>query len=50
DRFTPETLAVTYGGRHIGEVLRMSVDEGVEFFRAHSKIHHALELMQAVGL
>ena len=50
DRFTPETLAVTYGGKHIGEVLRMSVDEGVEFFRAHSKIHHALELMQAVGL
>jgi excinuclease ABC subunit A len=50
DRFTPETLAVTYGGKHIGQVLRMSVDEGVDFFRAHPKIHHALELMRAVGL
>jgi len=50
DRFTPETLAVTYGGRHIGEVLKMSVDEAVDFFSAHPKIYHALELMRAVGL
>jgi len=50
DRFTPETLAVTYAGRHIGEVLRMSVDEAVDLFSAHPKIHHALELMRAVGL
>ncbi|MDZ7844376.1 MAG: hypothetical protein U5K99_06215 [Anaerolineales bacterium] len=50
DRFTPETLAVTYNGKHIGEVLKMSVDEGVDFFSAHPKIHHALELMRAVGL
>ncbi|MDZ7749724.1 MAG: hypothetical protein U5K43_13705 [Halofilum sp. (in: g-proteobacteria)] len=50
DRFTPETLAVTYGGQHIGEVLKMSVDEAVDFFSAHPKIHHALELMRAVGL
>jgi excinuclease ABC subunit A len=50
DRFTPETLAVTYNGRHIGEVLKMSVDEAVDFFSAHPKIHHALELMRAVGL
>jgi len=50
DRFTPETLAVTYGGKHIGEVLKMSVDEAVDFFSAHPKIHHALELMGAVGL
>jgi excinuclease ABC subunit A len=28
----------------------MSVDEAVEFFRAHSKIHHALQLLQDVGL
>ena len=50
DRFTPETLSVTWAGRHIGEVLRMSVDEAVELFAAHPKIHHALELMRAVGL
>ena len=50
DRFTPETLAATWRGKHIGEVLRMSVDEAVPFFSAHPKVHHALELMQAVGL
>ncbi|MDZ7839471.1 MAG: excinuclease ABC subunit UvrA [Gammaproteobacteria bacterium] len=50
DRFTPETLSVAYGGKHIGEVLKMSVDEALDFFSAHPKIHHALALMQAVGL
>ncbi len=50
DRFTPETLSVTYAGKHIGEVLKMSVDEAVELFNAHPRIHHALELMRAVGL
>ncbi len=50
ERFTPETLSVTWGGRHIGEVLRMSVDEAVVLFAAQPKIHHALELMGAVGL
>ncbi|SEP12436.1 excinuclease ABC subunit UvrA [Aquisalimonas asiatica] len=49
-RFTPETLAVTYKGKSIGDVLNMSVDEAVDFFSAHPKIHHALELLQAVGL
>ncbi len=49
-RFTPETLAVTWGGRHIGEVLGMSVDEAIEHFGAQPKIHHALELMRDVGL
>jgi excinuclease ABC subunit A len=49
-RFNPETLAVQYRGKSIGEVLRMSVDEAVEFFAAHARIHHALQLLQDVGL
>jgi len=49
-RFTPDTLAVLYRGRSIGEVLAMSVDEAVEFFSAHVAIHHALRLLQDVGL
>ena len=28
----------------------MSVDEAVEFFAAHPRIHHALRLLQDVGL
>jgi len=49
-RFNPETLAVRLRGRNAGEVLQMEVDEAVEFFAAHRKIHHALRLLQDVGL
>ena len=49
-RFNPETLAVRFEDRAIGEVLAMSVDEAVEFFAAHPSIHHALRLLQDVGL
>ena len=49
-RFDQETLAVKYKGRSIGEVLAMSVDEAAEFFSAHTGIHHALKLLQDVGL
>jgi excinuclease ABC subunit A len=49
-RFNPETLAVRFKDRSIGDVLRMSVDEAVEFFAAHPSIHHALALLQDVGL
>ena len=49
-RFGPETLAVRFKGKSIGEVLALSVDEAVEFFSAHASIHHALRLLQDVGL
>jgi excinuclease ABC subunit A len=49
-RFNAETLSITYRGRNVGEVLAMNVDAAVEFFAAHSKIHHALTLLQDVGL
>jgi excinuclease ABC subunit A len=49
-RFNRETLSVEYKGKNIGDVLLMSVDEAVEFFSAHVKIHHALRLLQDVGL
>ncbi|MGA2612142.1 MAG: excinuclease ABC subunit UvrA [Spirochaetia bacterium] len=49
-RFNPETLAVRFRGRSIGDVLSMSVDEAAPFFSAHVGIRHALELLQQVGL
>jgi excinuclease ABC subunit A len=49
-RFNPETLAVRWKGKSIGEVLAMNVDEAVDFFAAHPATHHCLQLLQAVGL
>ena len=49
-RFDQETLSVKFKGKSIGEVLAMSVDEATDFFAAHSNIHHALQLLQDVGL
>jgi excinuclease ABC subunit A len=49
-RFNPETLALRWRGKTVGEVLAMSVDEAVEFFAAHPSTQRALRLMQDVGL
>src|SRR3546814_1336761 len=50
ERFNRDTLNVTWRGKSAGEVLKMEVDEAVEFFAAHSKISRILQLMQDVGL
>ncbi|MBA1145588.1 excinuclease ABC subunit UvrA [Ectothiorhodospiraceae bacterium WFHF3C12] len=49
-RFTPETLAVKFKGLSIGDVLNLSISEAVDFFQAHNAVHHALKLMEDVGL
>ena len=49
-RFNAETLAVTWRDRSVGDVLAMSVDDAIDFFAAHPKVHHALTLLQDVGL
>jgi excinuclease ABC subunit A len=49
-RFNPETLAVTWRGKSIGDVLQMEVDEAVEFFASMPNISHPLQLLKDVGL
>ncbi len=49
-RFNPETLAVTWRGKSIGDVLQMEVDEAVEFFASMPAIAHPLQLLKDVGL
>jgi excinuclease ABC subunit A len=49
-RFDEETLSVRFRGKHIADVLQMSVDEAMEFFTAHASIYNALRLLQDVGL
>jgi len=49
-RFNPETLAVTWKGKSIGDVLQMEVDEAVDFFATMPSIAHPLQLLKDVGL
>jgi len=49
-RFNPETLAVTWRGKSIGDVLQMEVDEAVDFFASMPSIGHPLQLLKDVGL
>jgi excinuclease ABC subunit A len=49
-RFNPETQAVTWRGKNIGDVLTMEVDEAVEFFASMPNIAHPLQLLKDVGL
>ena len=49
-RFKRELLDVTYEGKHISEILNLSVDEAVEFFGDHKDISRKLQPLQDVGL
>ena len=49
-RFNEETLAVKWRDKSIGDVLRMEIDDALEFFAAHRSISHCLRLLQDVGL
>jgi len=49
-RFNPETLAILFKGRSIGDTLAMSVDDALEFFAAQRSISHPLSLLADVGL
>jgi len=49
-RYNRETLEITYKGKNIADVLDMTVDEAVTFFRAVPKIHEPLLTLAEVGL
>ena len=49
-RYNRETLEVTFRDKSISDVLDMTVDDGVEFFKAVPVIRQKLETLQRVGL
>jgi excinuclease ABC subunit A len=49
-RYNAATLGVTYDGKTIADVLRMTVDEAAEAFASTPGIHRALRLLQQIGL
>jgi excinuclease ABC subunit A len=49
-RFKEEVLEVQYNGKSIYDVLEMSVDEAIEFFKAEKGLSKAIQPLQDVGL
>jgi excinuclease ABC subunit A len=49
-RYNPQTLEVTYKGKHISDVLDMTVSEASEFFDAIPNIKNKCDLLVQVGL
>jgi excinuclease ABC subunit A len=49
-RYNRETLEISYKGKNIADVLDMTVEEGVTFFRAVPKIFDPLQTLAEVGL
>jgi len=49
-RYNRETLEVTFKGKSIADVLDMTVDEAVEFFKAVPRVRNTFSTLQQVGL
>ncbi len=49
-RYNRETLDVTFKNKTIADVLDMTVEEGLEFFKAVPRVRDVLKLLHRVGL
>jgi excinuclease ABC subunit A len=49
-RFNPQTLAVQFNGKSIGDLLELTIEEAAEFFKSQSRIYEPLELLVQTGL
>src|SRR5262249_57993203 len=49
-RYNRETLEVLFKGRSIADVLDMTVEEALEFFKAVPRVRDVLALLHRVGL
>ena len=49
-RFNSETLEVTVRGKTIDDVLKMSIEEGVAFFKSEAAIARKIDVLDALGL
>ncbi len=49
-RYNSETLTVKYKGKSISDILNMTVEEALEFFKNNTPIRNKLKLLDEVGL
>ena len=47
-RYNTDTLSVQFKGKNIAEVLAMTIDEAVDFFKAFPRILRILNVLQEV--
>lgn len=49
-RFNQQSLAISYNGRNIYDVLEMSITDAVAFFQSHKNIVETLEVLEQIGM
>jgi excinuclease ABC subunit A len=49
-RYNRETLEVKFKGRSVNDVLELTIDDAVEFFKGIPSIYHKIKTLQDVGL
>ncbi len=49
-RFSEEGLEIKYRGKSIADVLAMTVEEALDFFKDHTYLQHKLKIMNELGL
>jgi excinuclease ABC subunit A len=49
-RYNRETLEITFRGKSVADILAMSIEEALEFFKNHLGIHRKLQTLFDVGL
>lgn len=49
-RFSEEGLEIKYKGKSIADVLAMTVEEALDFFKEHTYLRHKLKIMNELGL
>ena len=49
-RFDRETLEVKWNGKNVHEILEMTIEDGVEFFKDVPAVHDRMKAMASVGL
>ncbi len=49
-RYNPDTLAVTFKGKSVADVLAMTVEEAAEFFDAIPRLQRRLQMLRDIGL
>lgn len=50
ERYNPQTLAVTWQGLNIAQVLQLSVEQALPVFAEHAGIRRALQVLHDIGL